>query len=228
MADINYANIQQMMHQLVARGVLILSHAGSPTSGTSGTYVGVAGPGSYLMDYTNKVMYVNTNTMASPTWSQVYPVVAGGITAATITRTQLSAPAGAQAVQTSEKTVTTTGTVDAYIIVPQTGTLADADFSCIDALVASDTNYVTFSITNLGQAGAGSNVMLAATDVNTTKTTGGSALGANTKRALTVNSTAASLAVVKGDRLRCRAIVSGTLGNTLTSSLWMPRFSGTT
>lgn len=228
MADINYANIQQMMHQLVARGVLILSHAGSPTSGTSGTYVGVAGPGSYLMDYTNKVMYVNTNTMASPTWSQVYPAVAGGITAGTITRTQMSVPAGSQGGQTTEKTVTTTGTVDAYVIVPQAGTFSGVDFSCIDALTASDTNFVTFSIANLGQAGSGTTALLATSSANTTKVTGGSALVANGKFSLTITSTTADLVVAKGDRLRCRAIVSGTLGNTLTSSLWLPRFGGTT
>lgn len=43
--------------------------AGAPTNGTSGTGVGVAGPGSACIDYTNKAWYYNTGTKASPTWT---------------------------------------------------------------------------------------------------------------------------------------------------------------
>src|SRR5688572_5763006 len=78
-------------------------------------------------------------------------------------------------------TIATTGNTDLYVIVPETGVLDSVDFSGVDVLAASDTNYITFSITNLGQAGAGSTALLAATDANTTKTTGGTALAANTK-----------------------------------------------
>jgi hypothetical protein len=53
--------------------------------------------------------------------------------------------------------------------------------------------------------------MLAATDANTTKATGGAALTANAKRALTLNATAANLVVAKGDVLRIRAASSATL-----------------
>jgi len=45
--------------------------SGAPVDGTSGTLVGVADPGDVLIDYTNKKLYVNTNTKASPTWSQI-------------------------------------------------------------------------------------------------------------------------------------------------------------
>jgi hypothetical protein len=113
-------------------------------------------------------------------------------------------------------TIATTGNADAYITAPFSGTLTSAMFAGVDALTASDTNYITFSITNLGQAGAGSTAVLAATDVNTTKATGGSALAANTRRNLTLNATAANLNVVKGDRLRIRAAATGTLANTVT------------
>lgn len=52
-------------------GVFHLVNAGAPTSGTSGTGVGIAGPGCILSDTTNKKLYINTNTLASPTWTVV-------------------------------------------------------------------------------------------------------------------------------------------------------------
>ena len=51
-------------------------NAGAPTSGTSGTGFGICGPGSLLIDYTNKLVYINTNTKASPTWT---PLGGGGV-----------------------------------------------------------------------------------------------------------------------------------------------------
>lgn len=45
--------------------------SGAPTDGTSGTGAGIAGPGSTYNDYTNQVIYTNTNTKASPTWTVV-------------------------------------------------------------------------------------------------------------------------------------------------------------
>jgi len=122
-------------------------------------------------------------------------------------------------------TIATTGNSDVYVIVGSDGTLSAAEFSAVDALTANDTNYITFSITNLGQAGAGSTAMLAATDVNTTKSTGGSALAANARRSLTLNGTAANLVVVAGDRLRLRAAATGTLANTVTFPVYSLKFT---
>lgn len=121
-------------------------------------------------------------------------------------------------------TIATTGNTDLYIIAPVNGILNEALFSGVDALAASDTNYITFSITNLGQAGAGSTALLAATDPNTTKATGGTALSANTKRTLTLNGTFTNLRVVAGDRLRVRAAATGTLANTVTFSTYLLTF----
>ena len=149
-------------------------------------------------------------------------------TSAAITREKLSAPSYRKAINVLSATIGTTGDADIYVIAPETGTLASADFSCVDALAASDTNYLTFSITNLGQAGAGSTAMLAATDANTTKSTGGAAASANTLRSLTVHGTAANLNVTTGDRLRIRAAATGTLANTVTFPTYLLRFSGTT
>jgi len=122
-------------------------------------------------------------------------------------------------------TIATTGNTSGYVIAPITGQLVSVDFSGVDALAASDTNYITFTITNLGQVGAGSTAMLSATDSNTTKATGGSALGANTKRSLVISAVANSTLVTEGDRLLVRAGVTGTLANTVTFPVYMLRFT---
>lgn len=57
-------------YQGIAGGVMIVTNAGAPSNGTSGTGAGVAGPGSLLIDSTNTNLYQNTNTKASPTWTQ--------------------------------------------------------------------------------------------------------------------------------------------------------------
>lgn len=113
-------------------------------------------------------------------------------------------------------TIATTGNTDAYFLAPRSMSLAEAYFSGVEALAASDTNYITWTVTNLGQAGAGTAAMLLAVDANTTKTTGGTALAANTKRQLTLTTSTNDLSVVQGDRIRIRAAVTGTLANTVT------------
>lgn len=47
------------------------TNAGAPTSGGSGTLAGYAGPGDLLEDTTNKNLYINTGTLASPTWTLI-------------------------------------------------------------------------------------------------------------------------------------------------------------
>jgi hypothetical protein len=116
--------------------------------------------------------------------------------------------------------IATTSTTDEYIIAAKTGKLVSAKLNSLSGLATDNTNYATFSITNLGQAGAGTAVMLAATDANTTKTTGGSALVANTPRSLTLTSTTADLSVTEGDVLRCRATSAATLGGAVTRPMW--------
>ena len=46
-------------------------NAGTPTDGTSGTLAGVAEAGDVLIDTTNAILYMNSNTQASPTWQKV-------------------------------------------------------------------------------------------------------------------------------------------------------------
>ncbi len=71
----------------------VFNVSGAPTSGTSGTLAGIAGPGSLLMS-TSKILYINTNTKASPTWSVVpnagtssLPAVLANVTTAAPTLT---------------------------------------------------------------------------------------------------------------------------------------------
>lgn len=45
--------------------------SGAPTNGTSGTGAGITGPGSSYFDLTNKKLYHNVNTKASPYWVEV-------------------------------------------------------------------------------------------------------------------------------------------------------------
>lgn len=45
--------------------------AGAPVNGTSGTFAGVAAKGTLLSDTTNALLYINTGTLASPTWTAV-------------------------------------------------------------------------------------------------------------------------------------------------------------
>jgi len=113
---------------------------------------------------------------------------------------------------------TAAGSVNAYINAPFVGKLVAAYFSGVDALATSDTNYASFTVTNLGQDGLGTNAMLASTPagVNTTKATGGAAIVANTKKTLTVHGTAGNKVVAETDRIKITATVTGTLGNTVT------------
>jgi hypothetical protein len=60
------------------------SNAGAPTNGTSGTKAGLALPGDLLVDTTNKALYQNTNTQASPTWTAAPLTGVAGVTSGTI------------------------------------------------------------------------------------------------------------------------------------------------
>ena len=108
---------------------------------------------------------------------------------------------------------TSAGTTSSYSSAPFAGVLIGAFFTGIDALAANNTNYVTFALTNISNSNA---AMLAASDANTSKATGGSALSANTKRELTLHGTAGNKVVAQGDRLKFDVVATGTLANTIT------------
>ena len=116
-------------------------------------------------------------------------------------------------------TIATTGNTDGYALIERAGTLVGCYFSGVEALATSNTNYLTFSLTNGGNAGAKSDAMLSTGDDVTTKTTGGSALAAVTTRSLAVNGTALNVTVAANERLRFRAAATGTLANQITLPL---------
>lgn len=116
--------------------------------------------------------------------------------------------------------IATTSTTDEYMIAPKTGKVTSIKINSLSGLAAHDTNYLTFAVVNLGQAGSGSTALLASSDANTTKATGGSAMTANTPRSLTLTSTAADLNVTEGDVLRLRATSAATLAGAVTRPMW--------
>lgn len=145
-----------------------------------------------------------------------------------ITRAKMSSAAGSKSTGGISGTISTTGNTDLTFIVPETGTVSAVYFNGADALSANDTNYITFSLTNMGQAGAGTTNILAAGDPNTTKATGGSAIAANTLRTLSLSATGGDLVVNAGDLLRFRAAATGTLANQVTVPRILITYAGTT
>src|SRR5215831_10438391 len=65
----NRVNFQAWLNNLYRNDIGWFTFAGTPTSGTSGTLAGFAGPGCLLWDTTNKALYVNSGTKASPSWT---------------------------------------------------------------------------------------------------------------------------------------------------------------
>ncbi len=63
-------NMWAMLRALINNGCPIVTFAGAPVSGTSGTFAGQCGKGSILLDFTNGNFYQNAGTLASPTWNQ--------------------------------------------------------------------------------------------------------------------------------------------------------------
>jgi hypothetical protein len=64
-------SVWNMLTGLLKRDIMIIPHAGIPTNGTSGTGVGKAGRGSLCINYTTGLLYINSGTITSPTWTAV-------------------------------------------------------------------------------------------------------------------------------------------------------------
>lgn len=75
MAQTGSSGVFKVGQVLMQGGVRILSGSGAPTSGTGGAFY-KAGPGSLYVRTSNGAVYANTNTLASPTWSQLGTVTA--------------------------------------------------------------------------------------------------------------------------------------------------------
>lgn len=93
----------------------------------------------------------------------------------------------------------TTSPLKIVAVIPRKGTITGVDLVVNTTITANDTNYWTFALTNKGTDGTGTTVLLAATDANTTKATGGIGLAAYDTTALTLSSTTADLNFNAGD-----------------------------
>ena len=156
------------------------------------TVAGFFSPGAFGIDENTGIQYRNNGTTSAPAFitSGMDVVISGG-------------------------TIATTGNTDFYTMAPKAGKLTRVDLSALAGLATNDTNYLTFTITNLGQAGAGTAAMLASSPAGTNTT-----IAANTKRQLTLTAVAADLVVAAGDRLLIRAAATGTLANTVTAPVF--------
>jgi hypothetical protein len=113
-------------------------------------------------------------------------------------------------------TIATTGVQESTLIAKFAGVLTAVQFVAKDALAASDTNFVLFTVVNRG-AGGGSTAMLAVSAANGTQVTGGAAIAPYVKRSLTLNATPANLVVNAGDTISVISTVTGTLANAVTA-----------
>lgn len=82
---------------------------------------------------------------------------------------------------------------------PHAGVIVAAHLSVQTTHATHDTNYWAATLLNKGAAGAGTADMILATDVNTTKVTGGSAITAYIPRSLSLHGTAGNLAFAAND-----------------------------
>lgn len=89
-------------------------------------------------------------------------------------------------------------TANVILTVPYDCVLVSVSLLVSTTVAANDTNYWTFSAINK-ETGGGSTALFASSDANTTKATGGSAVTAYTKRAMTLHGTAANLNLEGGD-----------------------------
>lgn len=87
---------------------ITLTKAGAPTNGTNGTGAGTALPGQLLQDTTSGILYQNTGTQASPTWTPRFSSVGDAQSVTTgITASTTQTLAGATALTTKMNYVAT-------------------------------------------------------------------------------------------------------------------------
>lgn len=114
--------------------------------------------------------------------------------------TMLSAAA---AVKTLELPLGTLSATTAFTLIApaDAAKVASAVLAVKTTVAANDTNYWTVAIVNKGPAGSGTTAVLAASDANTTKATGGSGLTGYVGRSLSLNATEANRNTAANDVL---------------------------
>ena len=103
--------------------------------------------------------------------------------------------------QISLGTINATTVLPPIILPPAAGTITAIRLAVKTTISQSDTDYWTFSAVNKGAAGTATTALLLATDVNTTKTTGGSGITNYVARSLSLTGTTANLDFAASDCL---------------------------
>ena len=110
-------------------------------------------------------------------------------------------------------TLSATTTLPPIILPPAAGTITAARVIVKTTVTQSDTDFWTFTLINKGASGTATTALLAATDANTTKTTGGSQLVNYVARALTLTGTTANLDHAASDAVVLTATKAGSAAN---------------
>ncbi|SRR6266852_754044 len=119
----------------------------------------------------------------------------------------------------AQGTITTTAGGEVLLMAPCSGNIVAVRFVAKDALATNNTNNIAFGLLNKTQT---LTVVDSTAAVNTTQTTGGSALVAYTARVLTLT---ANIAVTANDVLALSVVVANTLANQVTEGIWQVTFS---
>src|SRR6266852_6078908 len=126
---------------------------------------------------------------------------------------------GPGAITAAKGTITTTAGGEVLLMAPCSGNIVAVRFVAKDALATNNTNNIAFGLLNKTQT---LTVVDSTAAVNTTQTTGGSALVAYTARVLTLT---ANIAVTANDVLALSVVVANTLANQVTEGIWQVTFS---
>jgi hypothetical protein len=132
--------------------------------------------------------------------SSVLPVkpILRALPSAGLPGSRLSTAARTKSAQLVVGTLSATGAV--LLHAPSfAATLSKLAIAVNTTIAANDTNYWTVAATNKTSSGSGTTAMLAASDANTTKATGGSGITAYIQRALSLTGTSANLDTAAGD-----------------------------
>lgn len=120
----------------------LLSGTGAPVNGTSGTGVGVSPKGGLYVDNTNAVLYINTNTISSPTWVQLGTV-------APVSETLTAAGAISTTKMLTNLSNSTGGDLAATLAAPSS---QDGQIKILKMTVRTSNNF-TLALTNVSMSG---------------------------------------------------------------------------
>jgi|SRR5579863_333834 len=140
-------NIFAMIKALVNNGCPIVTINGIQfpiTNGVNGTFVGQAGKGSLLIDYANGLLYMNTGTIFSPTWTLVLESGGpGGATTQTLPYlpTPLTTNGAINPAVTATYVITKVGALMDTLAAPVPGSLASGGQDGTNIIISSATAY---------------------------------------------------------------------------------------